>query len=316
MNVDSGDAWADASSIWVAPVFNDLEAAILSTVAYADVFDYPLTAVQIHRYLVGTVASPAEIVAALTGSSDVRCALNKKDELYALRGRESIIDLRQRRAAVAARLWPRALRYGRAIAALPFVRMVALTGALTMDNVESDDDFDYLIITEPGRLWLARALIIGLVVKSAARRGDEICPNYLLSERALVFDEHNLYTAHELAQMIPLSGESLYQKMRLANPWTAHFLPNAQGPPRDVNGPEAGWRPVRALAEVTLRTPVGARLERWERKRKIRKFTDQIEDEATVSFSADQCKGHFESHAQPVLTAFARRLRRVRDLTC
>jgi hypothetical protein len=309
-------AQAEAASIWIEPAFDHISASILSTVAYADIFDYPLTTTQIHRYLAGQTASKAEIATALADDRQVGCALSKKASFYTLRGREHLVDLRLRRAEVATRLWPRALRYGRAIAALPFVRMVAVTGALTMDNVEPDDDLDYLIITEPGRLWLARALVIGLVGKWAARHGDEICPNYLLSEKALVFEEHNLYTAHELAQMIPLSGQPLYQRMCRFNPWMARFLPNAQGPPKDVDMSEGRWRPARSLVETTLRTSVGARLERWERERKIRKFTHQIEDQATVSFSADRCKGHFYSHEHPVLTAFAERLQWLRELPC
>jgi hypothetical protein len=40
---------------------------------------------------------------------------------------------------VASRMWPQAARYAQAIARLPFVRLVALTGALTMDNVDPGD---------------------------------------------------------------------------------------------------------------------------------------------------------------------------------
>jgi hypothetical protein len=194
--------------------------------------------------------------------------------------------------------------------------MVALTGSLTMDNAESNDDFDYLIVTEPGRLWLARALVIGLVVKTAARQGDEICPNYLLSERALEFKEHNLYTAHELTQMIPLSGPHLYKKMRHLNPWTARFLPNAKGPPRRVDPSGDARHPARALAETTLRTALGARLEQWEQDRKIRRFTQQNGGKTTVAFSADRCKGHFQSHDAVVLEAFAGRLQELGEILC
>lgn len=318
LSIDSvaDDVLPEASSLWTDPAFETIDAAILATVAYADVFDYPLTALQIQRYLVGTEASPAEVEAALNVDSKAGDALAERDGFYTLCGREAIVDLCAHRADVAAQMWPRAVRYGYAIAALPFVRMVALTGALTMDNVEPDDDFDYLIVTEPGRLWLSRALVIGLVVKLAARRGDEVCPNYVLSEEALVFDERNLFTAHELAQMIPLSGERLYRRMRRLNPWTARFLPNAEGPPKRVDVQEAKWRTARSLVELTLRTPVGARLEDWEQERKIRQFAQQTEDETTVSFSADHCKGHFQSHEHGILDAFARRLQRLGELLC
>jgi len=71
-------------------------------------------------------------------------------------------ELRKRRAEVAARLWPEAIRCGRSVGRVPFV-MVAVTGALAMDNVDEGADLDYLIVTEPGRVWLCRLLIVQLV---------------------------------------------------------------------------------------------------------------------------------------------------------
>ena len=44
---------------------SELDLAIVSALAYADVFDYPLTVAQIHRYLVRTPATMAQVEAAL-----------------------------------------------------------------------------------------------------------------------------------------------------------------------------------------------------------------------------------------------------------
>lgn len=230
---------------------------------------------------------------------------------YTLPGREAIVETRRRRAEVAARVWPRAVRYGRIIASLPFVRMVAVTGALAVDNVEPDADIDYLIVTEPGYLWLCRAWVI-LLVRLAARRGDILCPNYFLSERALVLRERNLFTAHELVQMVPLAGLAVYHRMRRLNAWVAHFLPNAHNPPQkpgiEPYTEPAPWHPIRTLAETALRTPAGRWLERWEMDRKVRKFSAQTDGHVEAAFCADWCKGHFDSHGRRTLEAFARRL--------
>jgi len=301
-----------------------VERAILHTVAYADVFDYPLTAAEVHRYLAGVSATPTAVHSLLGNGRLVPHRLARCQGYFTLPGREAIVETRRRRAEVAARMWPRAVQYGRLIAALPFVRMVAVTGALAMDNVDADADIDYLIVTEPGRLWLCRALVIALV-RLAARRGDVVCPNYFLSERALTLQERNPFTAHELAQMVPIAGMHIYYRMRRLNAWTAHFLPNADGPPRrrESHSQEGNgfWRPLRTLAEAALRTPPGDRLERWEMTRKIHKFTRQHSAERPgnghpeATFCADWCKGHFDNHGQRILAAFADRLSKLEETT-
>ncbi len=288
-----------------------LEDAIVQTVAYSDVFQYPLKVEEVHRYLIRWRVAPAELYATLVSPQVVPGRLRAVGEYYTLPGREEIVETRKRRARASAALWRKAVFWGHRIAALPFVRMVAVTGALSVDNSEDGDDLDYLIVTEPGRLWLCRGMVIALV-RLAARQGDVICPNYFISERALVVKEHNLYTAHEMAQMVPLSGYGLYQRMRELNPWVEEWLPNAVGLPRPMPTaamPAAKWRP---LAEALLRTPVGGWLERSEMRRKLRKLTQQSAASANPEeseFGPDWCKGHFHAHGQQTAQALGTRLR-------
>jgi hypothetical protein len=187
--------------------------------------------------------------------------------------------------------------------------MVGVTGALAVDN-EAGPDMDYLIVTETGRLWLCRALVI-LLVRWADRQGDLICPNFFLSERALTFSERDLYTAHELVQMVPLVGPETYTAMRHANAWTAAFLPNANGAPGRHVEPVLPVRSsnLQAAAEAALRTPPGAWLEQWEMERKLRKFSTSWPDNPEAGFCADWCKGHFGGYGRKTLAAYAERLR-------
>src|SRR5579859_1112129 len=206
-----------------------LAEAIMQTVIYADIFDYPLTPSEIHRYLIGMRSSVAQ-VSTMLDSRTLRPLLSRQGAYITLQGRESIVALRQHRLEIAARLWPRASRYGRLLSRIPFVRMVAVTGTLAVDNVEAGDDIDVLIVTAVERLWLCRLLVIALV-RLVATSGDVLCPNYFLSERALTLSEHTIYTAHELAQMVPLYGQRTYDRMRQLNNWTATLLPNATAAP-------------------------------------------------------------------------------------
>ncbi|HUM71626.1 MAG TPA: hypothetical protein PLK31_22595 [Chloroflexota bacterium] len=288
------------------PCLTPLETAVWRAIAYADVFDYPLTAVEIHRYLVETAASLAEVEAALNNNRFRAKHLCQIEAYYALPGRENTAAIRQERDENARRLWPAALYYGRLLASLPFTRMVAITGSLSVNNVAADGDIDYLLVTSNGRVWLNRAFAI-MVVRIAARRGYTLCPNYILAERALFFPEHNLYTAHEVVQMAPISGFHVYQQMRQINQWTETFLPNAVDPPPVAGHGRAPHHHLRRLAELPLRTPLGHWLDQWEMRRKIHKFQRHLPG-SDAAFSPDWCKGHFDAHKQYTLTAYQNRL--------
>jgi hypothetical protein len=289
--------------------YSPLEAAILQTVAYVDMFDFPPTAAEIHRYLVGIKADRSEVEAALGSGRLVPELLEQRGEFFLLPGRDETVEIRKQRTEIAVQLWPIAMRYAKIIAGLPFVRMVAVTGSLAVNNVGREADIDYLIVTRTGRLWLCRAMVI-VIVRLAARRGISLCPNYFLSERALNFAERNLYAAHELVQMVPLTGLDVYWRMRELNSWWVDYLPNAAG---IADGPAAGElklpRPARALraaGEGLLGSRLGRPLERWEMNRKVGRFS-RLADGREAAFSADWCKGHFDHHGQRAIESYNER---------
>jgi|SRR5579864_1522728 len=281
-----------------------LERAIVQTVAYADVFDYPLTADEIHRYLIGVRAGRGTVRSLV--NTQLPNGLTRSGRYISLVGREQHVETRKARAASAADYWRKAVHYGRRISNLPFVRMVAVTGGLAMDNM-ADGDIDYLIVTEPERLWLCRGMIVALV-RLAALRGTELCPNYFLSERALELGERNLFTAHEVTQMVPLAGMPTYQRLRDLNRWSYAFLPNADSTPRRMATlePRSGRR--RKLLERTLGSPVCGPLEAWEMNRKVRKLGERGNGHVEAAFGPDWCKGHFGDHGQATLARYAERL--------
>lgn len=300
-----------------------LESAVLNAVSYAEVFDFPLTAAEVQFNLVSYPASLAAVQFVLANSRHLSTYLDQQDGYYFLRGKESSIATRRQRFKAGSLLWPQARAYGRILARVPFVRLVAVTGALAVNNAREGDDIDYLIVTEPGRLWLCRALII-LLVKIAARQGNIICPNYFLSTEALALSNQDLFTAHELLQMRPLFGFDIYCQMLSANSWAQRFLPNAfAARTAEIFSPKSINFGKRAL-ERFLRLPPVDWLEQWEMKRKIAKFSRQIAAQplsprgnnpgyefVEVAFSARCCKGHFNQHGRETLAAYAQMLKKL-----
>lgn len=288
------------------------EAAILRTLLYADIFDYPLTPAEIHHYLIGYRAAPEAVQTALEASPWLAGRVTRINGYFAVQDRARLGPLRDERRRYSAALWPAARRWAYRMGCLPFVRMVAVTGALAVDNAPVGDDVDFLIVTAPGRVWLARAFAV-VLVRAARLFGVGLCPNYVLSQSALAQDQHDLYIAHDLAQMAPLVGHAVYAELRAANPWAAAFLPHAQRPLRTEPelAPRGLLRALKQLGERFLAGRLGDALEAWERRRKTRKFAGAAQTAgAAARLDADHVKGHFNDHGWRVLKEFEERLGR------
>jgi hypothetical protein len=136
-----------------------------------------------------------------------------------------------------------------------------------------------------------------------------LCPNYFLSEQALVLDERTLFTAHEVAQMVPLSGIETYQRLRALNRWTDTYLPNASGAPRRIAPVDPRPHRTLNLVERALRSRLCSPLESWEMARKMRKLEQRSNGHAEAAFGPDWCKGHFDDHGGLTLARYEERLR-------
>ncbi len=296
---------------------DQLAAAILRTLHYADIFDYPLTREELQRYLIGARASCTEVEAALGRLTCVSADVARVDGFLTLPRRQAIVAERVRLRRQAQQQMPRAQFYARLLAYFPFVRMVALTGSLAMQNAR-DHDIDYLIICAPGRLWTVRGLAVALV-RLARLWGDQLCPNFLLSETALKLSDQNLYSAHEIIQMIPFYGLDVYCRLRQANAWVNCFLPNAADACR-AEGEQplhAAGRLWKRMAERALGSRLGEAIERWEMTRKIKKLSAQVPPHADgLKFTRDVCRGFFGGHSRRVLAQFDLRTREMPALAC
>lgn len=289
--------------------------AILQTIAYADIFAFPLTAHEIHRYLIGISAAPRLVNECLDELISSTSYLIHHGNYYALSGRGELFQLRDQMKEIADQQWTKARCYGHLLAGFPFVHMVAVTGALAVNNVTPGSDLDYLIVTQPGRLWVCRAMVI-LLVRWASMHGDTVCPNLFLSENALSYSHQDIYTAHEMVQMIPLSGYDVYLRMMRMNSWAFDYLPNASVRIHPVPEPRqpALYRQGSRTMEAFLNSPALDWLESWEMQRKINKFKRYEEFANEADFSPDWCKGYLNSHKRSTLLAYDHQLSDLKEM--
>lgn len=212
-----------------------MEKAILKTLIYADIFDYPLLAYEIHKWLISKTATLQQVEKALERLSK-KLKVKSKKGYYSLPGRNGIINKRQQREKQSERYLLKAKITTWLLKAIPFIKLVGISGGLAMENAGRKDDIDLFIITKKNRIWLTRLLVIGLLDLMGSRRkakmkasqvAGKLCTNILVEEDKLEQANKDIFTAHEILQMKPLwYRNGIYQQYLQDNQWVFKFLPN------------------------------------------------------------------------------------------
>jgi len=209
--------------------------AILKTLIYSDIFDYPLKKQEIYRYLIADEKISEEFLDKILSLDNYR--IISKDNYYCLLGRENIIKKRIQREKESRIKLQIAQTIIKRISFLPTILFVGISGALAMENAEKKDDIDLFIITQKNTLWLTRLILIVLlkIMGKYRKRGDKnvankICLNMFLDQGSLKLpiERQNLYSAHEIVQLLPIfERQNIYQFFLNSNRWVYKFLPNA-----------------------------------------------------------------------------------------
>lgn len=197
-----------------------LDQAVLYTLAYTTQFHYPLTPAELSDRLIFKL-SESQVLLAKASRSEIaqtiskllkRRLLIKQGSYLTLPGFEFTANTRDQRQAYAAARQPELTEFVALSQACPWVEAVFVTGSLAMGNADKDDDVDFMIVTQPGRLWLTRLWLLWQAMRRGKRRsfqGEEKgswCFNLWLESQHLgIFAEQaSLYTAYELLQAQPL----------------------------------------------------------------------------------------------------------------
>jgi hypothetical protein len=286
--------------------------SILTALAYADLFDYPLSLDEVTRFQAVSSFNRDEIAARLADLRD-EGRITSRGGQFCVAGREQVFETRRDRELRSSEVWERTRRYIGLLKQVPFVRMLAVTGALAVNNISDTPDIDLLVLAKPGRVWICRRFLV-MLVRYARLRGDELCPNYILSTAEMSLSQRDFFTAHELAQMVPVFGKTLYFAMLRANDWTLEYLPRAYDhiplAHDSVHSKRMRARQPRprGLVEAFLGLAPFDRWERWEMLRLRRKLRSAVGEAPEVSCTPHQCKGHTGLHRRSILARFAQRL--------
>ena len=205
---------------------------ILRTVAYADVFDYPLTMDEIYRR---QIFSPDHKTLSLHQIQKVIKTipdLTLQQGLVFFTKNKQAVELRNQRQQWSDQKWKEVKRIKKLLARMPFVIAVYITGALAMNNIaNANDDIDILVITQKDRIWLTRLITVPIAILLRkyrfhdSRQQTGWCFNLWLDENSLVLpiNRRSLYSAYEVMQAKPIIGHD--NILLKTNPWIKEFLP-------------------------------------------------------------------------------------------
>lgn len=198
----------------------------MATVAYADIFEYPLTTSEIRYWFIKKKAVFFPI-----------SNIEHIDEYFFLRGKKSLVLQRKKRQEASIKKWTIAKNIGKWLRYVPSVQLVGVTGGLAMNNADSCDDIDLFFITKKDTVWTTRLFCTLIVDFLGIRRkpgntsvANKVCLNMFMSEDTLRIPkkEQDLFSAHEVLQMVPLwERNDMYAIFLKNNNWVKSFLPNA-----------------------------------------------------------------------------------------
>lgn len=234
---------------------------IIRTLLYYDIFNYPLKSEEVFRFLGINHVDHPFIVSQLNSLSEEKF-IYRFGEFFTVQNNETNVIRRQKGNAEAERCLSIAQRQARLINRFPFVRAVMASGSLSKGYMDEKSDLDFFIVTHPGRLWIARMLLVMYKRIFLFNSHKYFCVNYFVDTEHLEIEEKNMFTATELATVIPLQGAEYYTKLHSQNPWLKNFFPNYISRPIDNVPPaSSGW--VKSFCEKLITALGGAWLDKY-----------------------------------------------------
>jgi predicted nucleotidyltransferase len=202
-----------------------LRNGLLQTLAYYDVFSYPLTLLEIHEKL--PVRATLEEVKDCMHDLLMDGRVYHFDNFYTLRNDYGLVQKRRTANVKANEQMELARQKASFISKFPFIRGIFISGSLSKNYADDKSDLDFFIVTAPGHLWLARTIFVFMRKLLVARKHyRNYCLNYFVTSDNLRIEEQNLFTATELTTLIPVFGHKYYVQILDSNQWLRSLLPN------------------------------------------------------------------------------------------
>ena len=204
----------------VFPKNMNMKQAVLSTLAYFQLFEVPLTRSELSEHLFFAEPDEEKINIYLKESP----LITLTEGYYSLSADDSFHENFFKKVQRSRKLWKKVRRYQWLFSICPFVKLVCVCNSLPIYAVDEGSDIDLLVITKKNRLFLARICLTILTSLFGVRRhGNKtegrFCLSFYLSEEATDFkklaqEPYDIYLAYWLKTLEPIAGDySSYEQI-------------------------------------------------------------------------------------------------------
>ncbi len=215
-----------------------LEQAILRTIVFFDIFQYPLTTTQVWRLLY----DPEQKLERVNLLSIEKCLINLQKQgivknnsgFWQLASSSEYLSVRQERYCLAAYKLRKVLRWVKLFILLPSVRFIAIVNSVGYRNPQITDDIDLFIVARRHKLWLTRFWLTGLAKvfglrPTVSHQQDGLCFSFYLSDNHLTMTDlmiakEDVYFHFWFTQMTVLFDDGVGKLLVEANNgWLKNF---------------------------------------------------------------------------------------------
>ncbi len=249
----------------------ELIQAVYAVVCYYDLFDYPVTWLEVFK-VVKVRTDLMSVKHALT-NLHIQGKLESKFGHYFLPHRSSLVADKKRKLLIANEKYQKAKRIIRLLICFPFIRAIAISGSLAYSNAEIGSDIDLFVITKRRKVWTARFFVLFFLKifrlrPTQEKKQDKICLSFLCDESHLALNTISHYTSGYHFPVWLSQFNFLFQTDEifwLDNGWLVNHLPNFYpqriSQRRQINDT---WLSLglRRVSELALSSPV---IEKWLR---------------------------------------------------
>jgi hypothetical protein len=209
-------------------------AAVLATLAYTEQFLFPLNIDELYQRLIKSSSTKSSITASLKKLQKLGL-IEQQQEYWKLRAGQADLDLRLSREALSKTRQAEIQELLKIIGWIPWIRGIAVTGSLAMNNARPKSDIDVLIVVDSKRLWMSRLAVSLITLAMGKRRTwsggktDSWCFNLWFDSRHLALSKNrqNLYSAYEICQAKWIyDRHETKNKFYQDNNWVKFWLPH------------------------------------------------------------------------------------------